>query len=214
VCATVISTLYAPPLGGVERGTMRDYNKISQELLSCYTKDHKFDEDTYILKRYFEKYRMIGWGLSRQVFNIGNGEVMKIAYARGHQDGYTYGLACNYNEHLVYHSLSGELREMFCPVSSVSKDGFFAVMKDAMRMKTGPLADRLSIYSKFVQTALIMMEIHPGEIFDCEDNILNGYIIDYGRVLVDNYILPKDAASKCTKASYYYAQRTKELQNV
>ena len=118
--------------------------------------------------RYIQDLPRIGKGSSRYVYNLGDGNIMKLAY-------WSAGYAQNRKEYELSHT-----HELLAPVKSISDDGFCIIMKAAFSgvVEDDLLPYLLDIHRLAKKTDLMLNDLLSTTSWGFIDKQLT--IIDYG----------------------------------
>jgi hypothetical protein len=117
-------------------------------------------------------YKIIGNGLNRMVYDLGNGYVLKIALSE-------IGLISNTQEFNLYHSSHPDIRKYLCPVMEKGKG--WIVMKKMDRKVSINLVNlhKLSeLTMKFLLRGIVPVDLRLSNIALTDDNQM--VVIDYG----------------------------------
>lgn len=123
-----------------------------------------------------DKYKLIGKGGSRSVYDIGNGLVLKVAH-----EGIMFEAACEVNQREYYLYNNVDEKDYFCPSYWVSEDGRYQVMANATYLE-----DPVAYMSKerFIET---LIEFGADEDVQFENNWVNNYLIDYNMIYEESW---------------------------
>ncbi|MGE6261015.1 hypothetical protein ACQKCU_24575 [Heyndrickxia sporothermodurans] len=118
------------------------------------------------------KHKIIGNGLNRMVYDLGNGYVLKIALSE-------IGLISNAQEFCLYHCSHPDIRQYLCPV--MEKGHGWIVMKKMDRKVSMNLVNlqKLSdLTMKFLLRGIVPVDLRLANIALTHDNEM--IVIDYG----------------------------------
>ncbi|MBM7692021.1 hypothetical protein JOC77_001448 [Peribacillus deserti] len=134
-----------------------------------YTPKQKMKLAKSILKL---RYKMIGSGLNRMVFDLDNGYVLKVAFSG-------IGLISNKQEYNLYHSCKEEVRQFLCPVFEMGEG--WIIMKKMDRkasMTSQHLLNLIAMRSKFYRNGILPVDLRFGNVALSQENKM--LVIDYG----------------------------------
>jgi hypothetical protein len=117
-------------------------------------------------------YKIIGSGLNRMVYDLGNGYVLKIAFSE-------IGLISNNREFNLYHSSQPDIQQYLCPV--MERGQGWIVMKKMDRkvsMNLVNLQKLNELTMKFLLHRIIPVDLKLGNVALTQDNKM--IVIDYG----------------------------------
>ncbi|PLT29379.1 hypothetical protein [Peribacillus deserti] len=117
-------------------------------------------------------YKMIGNGLNRMVFDLGNGYVLKVAVSG-------IGLTSNKKEYTLYHSCHKEIRPFLCPVLEMGEG--WIVMKKVKRkaaININNLISLVMLSSTFYRNGILPVDLRLDNVALSTENKM--IVIDYG----------------------------------
>lgn len=117
-------------------------------------------------------YKIIGNGLNRMVYDLGNGYVLKIALSK-------IGLISNTKEFNLFHNSDLEIQQYLCPVIEMGQG--WIVMKKMNRnvpMKLVNLQKLIELRKKFLRYRILPVDLRLGNVALTQDNHM--IVIDYG----------------------------------
>lgn len=116
-------------------------------------------------------FQKIGEGGNREVYDIGNGLVLKVAIDCNIE--MPFSIVVNRKEYDVYHT--SDEKGYLCPVEWISEDGMYLIMKNANYLDK-PVTDlSLDEFSqKIVDLGYVKCEV------DSPMNWVGHYLVDYG----------------------------------
>ncbi|WP_155889995.1 hypothetical protein [Peribacillus kribbensis] len=136
---------------------------------SLHTQNQKI---TYIKNMFSHSYRILGQGLNRIVFDLGNGHVLKIALSE-------VGLLSNKNEHSLYTDCHPSVKKYLCPVKEHG-NGWIVMKK--MDDKLPPTLQNfnklINLHARFFSQGILPVDLRP--VNTALDKKGKLKIIDYG----------------------------------
>jgi hypothetical protein len=142
-------------------------SKMSKYPFRTPWKKIKLAQDTLTLP-----YKIIGSGLNRMVYDLGNEYVLKIAFSE-------IGLISNTREFNLYHNSHPDIQQYLCPVMDMGQG--WIVMKKMDRKVSMNLVNlqKLSeLTMKFSLHRIIPVDLRFGNVALTQDNQM--IVIDYG----------------------------------
>lgn len=118
-----------------------------------------------------DKYELIGEGGNREVYDIGNELVLKVAV--DYNTDIERSIAVNRKEYDVYHK--AEDKAYLCPVEWISEDGMYLVMKNANDIAKP--STRIS-FDEFIEHLIDMG--YDKQDAESPSNWVGYYLVDYG----------------------------------
>ncbi|MFI8496534.1 hypothetical protein ACIGC1_27485 [Peribacillus butanolivorans] len=123
------------------------------------------------------KYKMIGYGYNRIVYDLNNGYILKIALCE-------VGLIGNANEAYIYTNCNEEAQKYLCPVKEFGS-GWIIMKKMGTKV---PLAimeytKLIELELKFLRYGIIPIDLRLDNVAFSEDNEM--VVIDYGLFTMD-----------------------------
>ncbi|MGE7764868.1 hypothetical protein [Peribacillus sp. NPDC096540] len=123
------------------------------------------------------KYKMIGYGYNRIVYDLNNGYILKIALCE-------VGLLGNANEAYIYNNCNEEVQKYLCPVKEFGS-GWVIMKKMGTKVPfaiTG-YSKLIGLELKFLRYGIIPIDLRLDNVAFSEDNEM--VVIDYGLFNMD-----------------------------
>ncbi|MGG4263864.1 hypothetical protein [Peribacillus simplex] len=118
------------------------------------------------------KYKMIGNGLNRVVYDLNNGYILKIALSE-------LGLISNANEASIYNNCKEEVRKYLCPIKEHGTG--WIIMKKVDTKVSNPIKEYTKLIKldlKFLRYGIIPIDLRLDNVGFTENNEM--VVIDYG----------------------------------
>ncbi|MGE7185080.1 hypothetical protein ACQKKK_14105 [Peribacillus sp. NPDC006672] len=136
------------------------FYKTSRQIASTASKTLKF------------KYKVIGNGLNRVVYDLNNGYILKIAISE-------VGLISNANESFIYNNCKKEVKKYLCPVKEYGTG--WIIMKKADTKVSNLIKEctkLIKLELKFLRYGIIPIDLRLDNVGFTENNEM--VVIDYG----------------------------------
>jgi hypothetical protein len=178
-----------------------DFNAIIKDFEAIPIRDF-YENQNYDYS--YIKYKRIGKGTARLVFDIGNGLVLKVSDT-------LYGNVQNFNEYMIY-NIYFKLRPILCPVHWINNlelnECRFLVMSNAFTINIEAVSELIYSEEIYIQ-ALKNIGLDEREL-ELGMNSINGIIVDYGGTMDSEKI---DLKSLNIEIDNYYNKTQKEYLN-
>jgi hypothetical protein len=123
------------------------------------------------------KYKLIGHGYNRMVYDLNNGYILKIALSE-------VGLICNANEDYLYNNCNEEVQKYLCPVKEFGS-GWIIMKKMDTKVPFAIMeyTKLIELELKFLSYGVIPIDLRLANVAYSEDNKM--VVIDYGLFTMD-----------------------------
>ncbi|MFP3511289.1 hypothetical protein SB775_16880 [Peribacillus sp. SIMBA_075] len=139
------------------------FYKTARQIVSTASKTLKF------------KYKMIGYGLNRVVYDLNNGYILKIALSE-------VGLISNANEAYIYNNCNKEVKKYLCPVKEYGL-GWIIMKKVDTKVSIREYTKLIKLELKFLRYGIIPIDLRLDNVGFNENNEM--VVIDYGLFTMD-----------------------------